>query len=170
MKSAAFATLLWVVLIAACGGEDNGAPASATSAPTPTVSPTASPVAVASDCTARGFSRLAVGDVVEAPFACIGAPLPGARVMGAIEVSGWSAGAFEASLVVDVLDGDGAMLSRVPVTVAQPEIGLFVGRYRITVPIADTPRFDRGRIHVWAQSPRDGGIMFDTAVEVVFSP
>ena len=80
------------------------------------------------------------------------------------------AGAFEASLVVDILDGDGSILSRLPTTVAQPEIGLFAGEFAITMPTEDAPRFDAGSIHVWAESPRDGSIAFETTVEVAFGP
>ncbi len=169
--------VLVALILAACnGGEDDDATPTATTTPTATESPTstATPTApatpVVSDCDARGFGGLSVGDVVGEPFVCIDHPLPGQMVEGAIVVSGWSAGAFEANLVVDVLDGDGSILSRLPTTVAQPDIGLFAGEYAITMPMEDAPRFRTGTVHVWAESPRDGSIAFDARVEVDFGP
>ena len=160
--------ILALALLAACGDDD----ATPTTTPTPTATATPTPTATTtpavSDCDARGFGGLSVGDVVEDPFVCIEAPLPGESLAGAIVVSGWSAGAFEASLVVEVLDGDGSILSRLPTTVAQPDIGLFAGEFAITMPMEDAPRFDTGAVHVWAESPRDGSIAFDTTVEVAF--
>lgn len=164
-----------LLLLAACDGDDDdGATptttATSTATPTATETPTPTEQPAVSDCEARGFGNLSVGDVVAEPFVCLRNPLPGQSVMGAIVVSGWSAGAFEANLVVDVLDGDGSILSRLPTTVAQPDIGLFAGEFAITMPMEDAPSAPRGTIHVWAEDARDGSIAFDTTVEVVFGP
>jgi len=175
VRAVVLSAVVVLLLLVACSGDDDmtsiaTATPTATAFPTPTSTAMPTSMPVASDCDASGLGGLSVGDVVPEAFVCIELPLPGDSMTGPIVVSGWSAGAFEASLIVELLDGDGSILSRLPTMVAQPEIGLFAGEFAITLAMEDAPRFEGGSIHVWAQSPRDGSIAFETTIELAFRP
>jgi hypothetical protein len=112
------------------------------------------------------------GVQVSEPFVCIDLPPAGSLVHGSIAVAGHSAGAFEQSIVIELLDSDGAVLAAQPTTVAAPDLGM-VGPWAETLVLLDLdalPRSGAGTVHVYAEDARDGSIAFEDAVEVQFGP
>jgi hypothetical protein len=112
------------------------------------------------------------GVQVSEPFVCIDLPVAGALVRGSIAVTGHSAGAFEQSIVVELLDSNGAALVTQPTTVAAPDLGM-VGPWAETLVLLNVdalPRSGTGVVHVYAEDARDGSIAFEDAVEVRFEP
>ncbi len=132
----------------------------------------APPLAAALDdrgCAERFPAGLETGQAVAEAFACIGNPPLGAPLAaGTIVVTGFSAGAFESSIVVQLTLSDGTVLDATPVQVLQPEIGLFVGPWTATLTVPAGLTGQTGAIEAFAISPRDGAIAFGGAILIRF--
>lgn len=94
---------------------------------------------------------------------------PGAtsRVVSPVTVSGLGKATFEQTLVVQVLDQSGAPLATQPVTVIG-EMGEY-GAYSIEVAFSVSQE-QPGRIVVYDASPKDGGLVSLSSVEVTLLP
>ena len=164
-------------LAAACSGGD--APdqpteqprTAATPAATATVRPSPTPALtpLGDTCDSLFPEGLEVGQVVDDKFVCFTSPLAGEPVGGLVSVAGFSAGAFEASIVVELRDAVGNVLAMQPVQVAQPEIGLYAGDWSVTIEVPP-PGTAGGAIVAYATSPRDGSIDFEASMAVRFGP
>jgi hypothetical protein len=144
-----------LVLLGACDGDDGDEGTS-----TPTV--TATPVLLAS-CAAdepRGVQ-------VSQPFVCIDYPFEGSTILEAVAVAGYSAGAFENNIAIDVLDSSGAVIASSHATAVAPDLGM-VGPWSAVILLPQQPSGSTGTIHAYAESPRDGSIAFEDSIEVKF--
>lgn len=150
--------LLSVLLLAACSDDEAATPNDGGS--------TAGEAATGGDrCDALDPAFSVPGSDVGERYACISLPEPDALVSGTIEVGGYSAGAFEQALVVELRDASGSVLVTTPVTARAPDLGL-VGPWTATLALPpDTPS-GVGTIVAYATSARDGSVDFEATITV----
>lgn len=97
------------------------------------------------------------------------APAPGARLSGGLaRIEGFGLASFEQTLVVSILDQDGAELASAPVMVAAPDLG-YPGPFAIDLPFS--VGFEQpGRVVVADLSPAFGGPVHVASVHVTLAP
>lgn len=123
-------------------------------------------------CSDRFPSGAAVRTEVDDVFVCISMPAPGAVTPSLVNVRGYAAGAFENSIVVEVLDNAGAVIEMKPVTVSAPDIGLVVGEWSTTLnaaPLLAAATSAPATIRAYATSAQDGSLDFGARVPVTVS-
>ena len=96
-------------------------------------------------------------------------PVSGDTVSGGmLHVEGFGLASFEQTLVIDVLNEDGSLLTTVPVTVAAPDLGQ-PGAFSADIPYS-VPAEVAGRVQVRDVSPAHGGNSHLASVEVRLMP
>lgn len=151
-----FAALCAMTLLAGCDGDD----ADATPTSEATATATATPLASCAADVPRDTQ-------VSERFVCIDWPVEGGTVQQAVAVAGYSAGAFENTIVVQVLDSGGAILATGPAITVAPDLGM-VGPWSIVLIVPPQPAGSTGTIHAFADSPRDGAVEFEDAIAITF--
>ncbi len=96
-------------------------------------------------------------------------PLPGATVRGGeVHVEGFGLASFEQTLVIEVLDADGAVVGSLPIIVNAPDLGI-PGPFAADVPYT-LRSSGPGRIVVRDISPAFGGDSHLASVEITLEP
>ncbi len=104
------------------------------------------------------------------PYIVINEPGEGAVIDPAapLRVQGMAGGLFEGSLVVEVLDENGASLAMAPTTIQSEYAGVGgEGSWSVELAVQPVPG-SRGMLRAWAGSPKDGSVAAEDVVEVSF--
>jgi hypothetical protein len=121
-------------------------------------------------CAERFPGGLSPGEAVAESFVCIDVPASGAALSpGLVAIAGYSAGAFEASIIVELRGSDGAILDAQPVQVDQREIGLFAGTWTVQLRVPADIDAESGTVAAFAISARDGSVDFGAQAPVRFA-
>jgi len=94
----------------------------------------------------------------------ITSPKPDERISSPVRVAGFSDPTFEQHLAIQVIGADGSVIGQGGATIAADwgQRGPFEAEVAFTSPASEEP----GRIVVFADSPRDGGLVHLSSVEV----
>jgi len=94
----------------------------------------------------------------------ITSPKPGEVISSSVQVAGISDPTFEQHLAIQVMGGDGSVIGQGAATIAADwgQRGPFEAQIAFTPPASEEP----GRIIVFDTSPRDGGLVHLSSVEV----
>ncbi len=104
------------------------------------------------------------------PYIAINEPAEGALIDPAalLRVQGTAGGLFEGSLVVEVLDENGASLAMAPTTIQSEYAGVGgEGPWSVELSFQPVPG-NRGTLRAWAGSPQDGSVVAEDMREVSF--
>lgn len=108
------------------------------------------------------------GSDVGERYACISLPEPDATVEGRFDAGGYTAGAFEQALVIELRDAAGTVLVATPVTASAPDLGL-VGPWNTTLTVPAGTASGAGTLVAYATSARDGSVDFEASIPVRIS-
>lgn len=97
----------------------------------------------------------------------ITAPGPGSRVTSPLVVTGFSLPTFEQTIVVQLTDANGELLTLQP-AILQAEAGE-AGPFEVTLTF-DVTEEQPGRVSVYYASPRDGGLVHLTSARLTLLP
>jgi hypothetical protein len=102
-------------------------------------------------------------------FIRITSPQSGATVSpNGIAVTGEAGGIFENSFTIELIDAQGQVVGQQTVTYTSAEVG-GSGRFSVTLRPNVTPAGNQASIHAFAISPRDGAILVEVFIPIVFS-
>jgi hypothetical protein len=82
-----------------------------------------------------------------------------------VTLRGYAGGSFENNVVIELLDADGNVPVREPLTYVAPEIGM-PGAWEARVPVPVGIPLGPARISAYFESPRDGGVVALASVEL----
>lgn len=129
----------------------------AAAATVPAARPTTPP---ATPTTAPGFPQKPEAILIQAPG-------PASFILSPVTISGQADSTFEQNLVVKVVGENGLMIASKATTI-QAEMGKR-GNFSVSLPFS-TAKEQPGRVAVYDTSPKDGGLLHFSSVEVTLKP